>query len=218
MMEPEEFQREFQRKDVKGTKVYFKVCGIDNIRPPRRRKGDRPAEAPLCPAWLPEEPAEANTNQGSPRQGKINEVKPQYEDHNKSINHIRKCNISIVQCMKWVPKSSVGKQNSTTTQLCNLINHHHLVIFRYDDSADHHKAVWYSGATTQLATTSKQRWTFQARRLSRPISTCKGIPLSIDQAQYACVNAQQTHAYSMHTSHSQTAMNTEADNSAVNTQ
>ncbi|KZV38933.1 hypothetical protein F511_17009 [Dorcoceras hygrometricum] len=26
---------------------------------------------------------------------------------------------------------------------------------RYDDSADHHKAVWYSGTTTQLATTSK---------------------------------------------------------------
>ncbi|KZV37083.1 hypothetical protein F511_16349 [Dorcoceras hygrometricum] len=50
-------------------------------------------------------------------------------------------------------ESLVDKKKSTTTQLC--ISHHHLVIFRCDDSADHHKAVWYSGTTTQPATTSK---------------------------------------------------------------
>ncbi|KZV16274.1 peptide chain release factor [Dorcoceras hygrometricum] len=88
--------------------------------------------------------------------------------------------LSKVYDISYGRRLTLGKQNSTTTQPCNLINHHHLVIFRYDDSADHHKAVWYSGATTQLATTSKQRWTFQARRLSRPISTCKGIQLSIE--------------------------------------
>ncbi|KZV21213.1 hypothetical protein F511_17947 [Dorcoceras hygrometricum] len=39
------------------------------------------------------------------------------------------------------------------TQLCRS-HHHHLVIFRCDDSADHHRAEWYSGTTTQPATTS----------------------------------------------------------------
>ncbi|KZV29508.1 hypothetical protein F511_24011 [Dorcoceras hygrometricum] len=73
-------------------------------------------------------------------------------------------------------ESSVDKEQRLS--YADLINHHHLEIFRCDDSADHHKAVWYSGTMTQPATTSKQRWTFQARRLSRLITTCKGIHIS----------------------------------------
>ncbi|KZV39548.1 U-box domain-containing protein 4-like [Dorcoceras hygrometricum] len=93
---------------------------------------------------------------------KINEVKPQYEEHNKSIYHIRQCNISIVKCMKRATK-----------------NH------RCDDSADHHKAVWYSGTATQLATTSKTALdlsgtTFQsADHNVQKNSASKGLRLNI---------------------------------------
>ncbi|KZV50309.1 hypothetical protein F511_39716 [Dorcoceras hygrometricum] len=57
----------------------------------------------------------ANVDQNSPKQGKIKEVKPQYEEHNKSIYHIRQCNISIVQCMKGLPRI-IGRKG-TMTQL-----------------------------------------------------------------------------------------------------
>ncbi|KZV50779.1 hypothetical protein F511_11556 [Dorcoceras hygrometricum] len=50
-------------------------------------------------------------------------------------------------------ESSVGKAQRLSC--ADLINHQHLVIFRCDDSVDHHKALWYSGTTTQPATTSK---------------------------------------------------------------
>ncbi|KZV47013.1 hypothetical protein F511_30005 [Dorcoceras hygrometricum] len=54
---------------------------------------------------------------------------------------------------KGYQESSVDKAQRLSCE--DLINHHHLVIFRCDDSADHHKAVWYSGTTTQPTTTSK---------------------------------------------------------------
>ncbi|KZV15530.1 TMV resistance protein N-like [Dorcoceras hygrometricum] len=50
-------------------------------------------------------------------------------------------------------ESSVEKAQRLSC--ADLINHHHLVIFRCDDSVDHHKAVWYSGTKTQPPTTSK---------------------------------------------------------------
>ncbi|KZV49146.1 hypothetical protein F511_43046 [Dorcoceras hygrometricum] len=81
-------------------------------------------------------------------------------------------------CDLQVRRLSRPSQGSVVFRRNDSAGHH--IKTTYDDSADHHKAVWYSGATTQLATTSKQRWTFQARRLSRPITTCKGIQLSIE--------------------------------------
>ncbi|KZV33890.1 hypothetical protein F511_11100 [Dorcoceras hygrometricum] len=119
------------------------------------------AEAPLCPARLPAAPAMGSTDPRHKKQEEEYEVKPQYEEHSKSINHIRQCNISIVQCMKGLPRI-IGRQIAQRLNCADIIDHHHLVIFRCDYSADHHKAVWYSGTTTQLATTSKQRWTFHA--------------------------------------------------------
>ncbi|KZV52395.1 U-box domain-containing protein 36-like [Dorcoceras hygrometricum] len=47
------------------------------------------ADAPLGPTGLPKDPAKANTCQSSPKRGKINKVKPQYEEHKYSITHIR---------------------------------------------------------------------------------------------------------------------------------
>ncbi|KZV15644.1 hypothetical protein F511_33588 [Dorcoceras hygrometricum] len=51
-------------------------------------------------------------------------------------------------------ESSVDKKKSTTTQLCRSHQSSSSCDFRYDDSADHHKAVWYLDTTTQPTTTS----------------------------------------------------------------
>ncbi|KZV29449.1 hypothetical protein F511_29293 [Dorcoceras hygrometricum] len=49
---------------------------------------DQPADAPLGPIGLPEDPAKANTDQSSPKDGKQNEVKPQCKesaDHHREV-------------------------------------------------------------------------------------------------------------------------------------
>ncbi|KZV39121.1 hypothetical protein F511_15348 [Dorcoceras hygrometricum] len=91
------------------------------------QKGDRPAEAPICEAWLPEEPAKANTDQGSPKIGKINEVDLSTKIHIKTANHAT-CYTSSYEMHDGCQRIIGGR--GTTTQLCS--SHHHSVIFRCD--------------------------------------------------------------------------------------
>ncbi|KZV50081.1 crooked neck-like protein 1 [Dorcoceras hygrometricum] len=70
----------------------------------RQLNGNLLAEAPLCPAGLPVAPTMGNTVPKTQSRKKKYEVKPQYEEHNKNLNHIRQCNITIVQCMKGLPR------------------------------------------------------------------------------------------------------------------
>ncbi|KZV50472.1 hypothetical protein F511_34916 [Dorcoceras hygrometricum] len=79
------------------------------------RPGDRPAEAPLCPAWLPEEPVMAKADQTVQNR----------ENKRGQTSGYQESSVDKAQRLSWA----------------DLINHHHLVIFRCDDSADHHKAV-----------------------------------------------------------------------------
>ncbi|KZV50397.1 hypothetical protein F511_35380 [Dorcoceras hygrometricum] len=76
-----------------------------------------------------------NTDPNNTKAGKKYEVKPQYEEHNKSIYHIRQCNISIVQCMNGLPRI-IGRQ-STTTQLFNTIS---IVKPQYEE---HNKSIYH---------------------------------------------------------------------------
>ncbi|KZV45916.1 hypothetical protein F511_20512 [Dorcoceras hygrometricum] len=101
------------------------------------RPRDRPAEAPLFPAWLPEEPAKANTHQGSPNRENKRGAMTQ-----PTIT--RQCGIQA-QRLSWPPhQNSVGP-------------------FRHDDSAGRSQRV-------------------------------KGFTFQKNQAQYVCMNAQQSHA------------------------
>ncbi|KZV38217.1 hypothetical protein F511_18716 [Dorcoceras hygrometricum] len=60
----------------------------------------------------------ANIDQSSPKQGKINEVKPQYEEHNKSIYHIRQCNIQSCNAWKGLPRIIGTTTQPTITRQC----------------------------------------------------------------------------------------------------
>ncbi|KZV40212.1 hypothetical protein F511_27598 [Dorcoceras hygrometricum] len=57
-----------------------------HLMTPTESNGDLPADAPPSPAGLPKDPAKANTDPSSPKTGKINEVKPQFND---SADHHR---------------------------------------------------------------------------------------------------------------------------------
>ncbi|KZV44258.1 hypothetical protein F511_10377 [Dorcoceras hygrometricum] len=77
-------------------------------------------------------------------QEKEYEVKPHYEEHNKRIYHIRQCNISIVQCMKGLPRINGTTTQPTITRQCGIQaqrlswppHHNSVGPFRHDDSAD----------------------------------------------------------------------------------
>ncbi|KZV35349.1 plasminogen activator inhibitor 1 RNA-binding protein-like [Dorcoceras hygrometricum] len=129
--------------------------------------GDRPAEAPLCLAWLPEEPAKANQDPSSPNTGKENEVKPQYEEHNKATV------ISDIQYFKRAMHE--GYHESSVRRL----NRPSPVVFRHDDSAGHHNS-----------NVRPFRHEDSAGRSQRT----KGFSSQGNQDQYVYVNAQQTHA------------------------
>ncbi|KZV22886.1 hypothetical protein F511_08866 [Dorcoceras hygrometricum] len=85
----------------------------------------------------------------------MNEVKSQYEEHNKSIYHIIKCNISIVQRMKGLPRI-IGRQEEEHNDSAVKISS--IIIILLSSGAMTQPTItrqWYSGTTAQPTTTSK---------------------------------------------------------------
>ncbi|KZV40643.1 hypothetical protein F511_35294 [Dorcoceras hygrometricum] len=78
---------------------------------------------------------------------------------------------------------------SLANSACNPQAH-----IRYDDSVYHNKAVWYSGTTTQLATTSKSTLDLSGTT-TQPTDHNVKRDSAFNPAQFACMNAQQTHRY-----------------------
>ncbi|KZV34367.1 hypothetical protein F511_36137 [Dorcoceras hygrometricum] len=96
-------------------------------------------------AGLPENPAKANTDQRSPKIGKKNEVKPQYQEHLKS-NKYTVMQYSKRAMHEGYPESSVGKaqrlscveSNPVIFRYDRSVFHHSVVVFRHDNSVGQH--------------------------------------------------------------------------------
>ncbi|KZV18960.1 hypothetical protein F511_28066 [Dorcoceras hygrometricum] len=87
-------------------------------------------------------------------------------------------------------ESLVGK--STKTQLCRS-HHHHPVIFRCDDSADHHRAVVFR-RDDLVGHHNSNIGPFRHDDSAGRSQRAREFSSQGNQAQDACVNAQQTHA------------------------
>ncbi|KZV58337.1 hypothetical protein F511_34166 [Dorcoceras hygrometricum] len=88
---------------------------------------------PLCPAWLPEEPAMANTDPSNPKTGKEYEVKPQ----NRSSRPTSQLEIRV-SLYTTHNQSAGGNHRSVIFRYGHSINHHSPVLFRHDESVGHH--------------------------------------------------------------------------------
>ncbi|KZV43732.1 dystroglycan-like [Dorcoceras hygrometricum] len=70
--------------------------------------GDRPAELPLCPAKLPETPANGHADPNNKSRKNKYEVKPQYEELSKQINMQHATN-QCYECMRPIKKSDIAR-------------------------------------------------------------------------------------------------------------
>ncbi|KZV45388.1 hypothetical protein F511_05552 [Dorcoceras hygrometricum] len=135
------------------------------------QNGDLPADVPLCPAGLPEEPAKANTDQSSPKTGKKGRGQTSVTIH-------KTCNISSHDMHEGIKEQSVIKANDTagnqrslnTTHSQSSGGNHRSVIFRCNNQSTI-IVQWSSGTTTHPTTTSMIALDLQVRQLSRPITT-----------------------------------------------
>ncbi|KZV14487.1 hypothetical protein F511_42963 [Dorcoceras hygrometricum] len=90
------------------------------------QNGDRPAEAPLCPAWLPEEPTKAHQDPSSPNTGKENEVKPQTQlQHPAQICYSpasQKLRRKMLKAAKGQKKhwTTIAKLSNSATTSCSF--------------------------------------------------------------------------------------------------
>ncbi|KZV19722.1 proline-rich family protein [Dorcoceras hygrometricum] len=113
------------------------------------------AEAPLCPAWLPEEPVKANQDPSSPKQGKETRSNLSTKSTHKTANH-KTCNIHIMICMRLSRKiGHLGQQLSC--QISIEPKHHAQPISR-----------WKSSIRDLQVHRPSQLSGLQARQLSRP--------------------------------------------------
>ncbi|KZV35903.1 hypothetical protein F511_36138 [Dorcoceras hygrometricum] len=76
----------------------------------------------------------------------------------------------------------------------DLINHHHLVIFRCDEAADHHKEVVFRHDDSAGHHIKSIVGPFTREDSTGRSQRAKELSSQWNQAQYVCVNAQQTHA------------------------
>ncbi|KZV07022.1 hypothetical protein F511_45496 [Dorcoceras hygrometricum] len=99
-------------------------------------KGGRPAEPPLWPAWLPEDPANGYTDPRHKSRKTKYEVKPQYEELSKQLNMQHAIN-QCYECMKAIKESdsynglSTGKSNQASIPLAAnqpVENHRSVII------------------------------------------------------------------------------------------
>ncbi|KZV16410.1 MADS-box transcription factor 6 [Dorcoceras hygrometricum] len=99
-------------------------------------------EAPLCLAWLPEELAKVNQDPSSPKTGKENEVKPQYEEHcmrlSRKIGHLGQ---------------QLSRKISIEPQTPRTANQPVEIIGPWSSCPSTITAQWSSGARTHPATT-----------------------------------------------------------------
>ncbi|KZV25901.1 hypothetical protein F511_20525 [Dorcoceras hygrometricum] len=132
-----------------------------------------------------------HTDQGNPKQGKDTRsnlsTKSTIKQQSYHTMQYSKCAMH-----EGYQELSVGKNKSTTTQLCT--SHHHPAIFRCDDSADHHRTVVFRRDNSVGHHIKSSVGPFTHDDSAVRSQRAKELNSQRNQAQYVCVNAQQTHA------------------------